>query len=93
MFICFVFESISLFQSTVHVVCRHLYICNRENLRALKRLNGGSDERRSLERENRVIFELDHPNIVKYYDSFVDDFDLFLVTEFCEVFVNIFALC
>jgi serine/threonine protein kinase len=32
--------------------------------------------------EAQILIKLDHPNIVKYYESYQDDFNLYLVMEY-----------
>ena len=57
----------------------------RENMKAMKRLTGGFDDERYLEREWTVLTKLNHPHVVRYCDYFVDQYDLFIVIEYCEV--------
>lgn len=34
--------------------------------------------------EALVLVKLDHPNIIKYYESFADDSRFYIVVEYCE---------
>ena len=34
--------------------------------------------------EITALKTLDHPNVIKLYESFEDDYDVFLVQEFCD---------
>ena len=43
------------------------------------------DETVDAAQEANLLRSLDHPNIVKFYDSFVDGEFFCIVTEFCEV--------
>ncbi|XP_065064442.1 serine/threonine-protein kinase Nek11-like [Rhopilema esculentum] len=42
------------------------------------------DETVDAVREARLLSKLDHPGIVKFYDSFIDGTHFCIVTEFCE---------
>ena len=42
------------------------------------------DETVDAAQEANLLRSLDHPNIVKFYDSFVDGEFFCIVTEFCE---------
>ncbi len=46
------------------------------------------DETRDAMREASLLRNLDHPNIVKFYDSFIEE-HFYLVTEYCEVYMII----
>jgi serine/threonine protein kinase len=42
--------------------------------------------------EASILIKLDHPNIVKYYETYQDDSNLYLVMEYingCELFEHI----
>ena len=41
-------------------------------------------DRKSITEEIRILKELDHPNIVKYYEEIEDGPYIFIVTEFCS---------
>jgi NIMA (never in mitosis gene a)-related kinase 11 len=43
------------------------------------------DETVDAAQEARLLQSLDHPNIVKFYDSFVEKEFFCIVTEFCDV--------
>ena len=47
--------------------------------------NVDDDERSDIEREAKLLSQLDNPHIIKFFDSFVEDGAFFLVTEYCEV--------
>ena len=52
------------------------------------------DETVDAMHEANLLRNLDHPNIVKFHDSFIDGDYFCLVTEFCEVCrMPIVALC
>lgn len=36
-----------------------------------------------LENEFEILKQVDHPNIIKFYEMYVDDKDYHLVTEYC----------
>jgi len=45
-----------------------------------------------LENEFEIMKDVDHPNIIKFYEMYVDDTSYHLVTEFCgggELFEHI----
>lgn len=46
------------------------------------------DETVDAVREARVLSKLDHPSIVKFHDSFIDGESFCIVTEYCEVSVQ-----
>jgi serine/threonine protein kinase len=39
-------------------------------------------------REESVLSKLDNPYIIKYHESFINDDNLCIITEFCEVLEN-----
>jgi calcium-dependent protein kinase len=56
-------------------------------VRAIKKINKSSltpEEKSSLVNEFDILSSLDHPNIIKLYDIYDDQNDLYVVTELCE---------
>ena len=45
------------------------------------------DETLDAMHEANLLRNLDHPNIVKFHDSFIDGNYFCLVTEYCEVYI------
>lgn len=48
-----------------------------------------ADETIDAVREANLLSKLSHPNIVKFCDSFLDGEFFCLVTEYCEVILNL----
>lgn len=64
-------------------------ICSKNKKKALKRMTLGSlelNETVAPDAEAKLLSKLDHPNILRYFDSFVEDDYFCIVTEYCEVF-------
>lgn len=62
---------------------------------AIKKINKqqvGTNELELLRREIDVLREVDHPNIIKFYDTYEDNTNIFIVMEYCsggELFTKI----
>jgi calcium-dependent protein kinase len=62
---------------------------------AIKKINKtevGTNELELLRREIDVLREVDHPNIIKFYDTYEDSSHIFIVMEYCsggELFTKI----
>ena len=53
---------------------------------AVKMINAdgfSEDDRAMLENEIKIMQEVDHPNIVKYYETYYDDEYVYLCMELC----------
>ncbi|CAF1551478.1 unnamed protein product [Didymodactylos carnosus] len=48
------------------------------------------EESLDAQREAQLLSHLRHPNIVRFYDSFVDSSYFCIVTDYCELFIYIF---
>jgi len=44
-----------------------------------------AEESSDAEHEASILAGLRHPNIVRFYDSFIDGVEFCIVTEYCEV--------
>lgn len=42
------------------------------------------NEREEAQREAEVLSKFDHPNIIKYYDAFIENNQLFIVMEYAN---------
>ena len=51
---------------------------------AVKVLRKGTIDDKKIAEEVRILRELDHPNIVKYYEQFEDGPYIYIVTEYCS---------
>ncbi len=59
---------------------------------ALKSINRVALVEGQLETEFEILKSVDHPNIIKFYEMYVDDQHYHLITEFCgggELFEHI----
>jgi len=65
---------------TVHA-CLHL---DSDDIRAVKILRKEKIQDDSFRNEIDTLKELDHPNILRIYESFEDDKNYYVVTEFCD---------
>lgn len=55
---------------------------NAEHKVAIKVLNTSEDKMREIQNEINVLKELDHPNIVKFYETYIEDNKMYLVMEY-----------
>ena len=37
--------------------------------------------------EAKLLSKLDHPNVLRYFDSFVEEDYFYIITEYCEVYL------
>ena len=44
-----------------------------------------------LNREKDILFQCDHPNIVKLYEAFIDTMQIYMVLQYCEL--DLFDMC
>jgi NIMA (never in mitosis gene a)-related kinase len=56
-----------------------LYVIKRINVEHVS-----DRKRREAMKEVQILKKLDHPNIIKYYGSFVQDSNLYIVMEYAE---------
>lgn len=79
---------------TVYLACLKNRPSDLVAVKTLIRKRAQSSQER-LEREIRILFSLDHPNIVRLYEVFEDKKYVHLVTEYCsggELFDHIVAM-
>lgn len=53
-------------------------------IKAFKKYNLSPNELRAIQEEVRVLSKLDHPNIVKYFDTYSDKKHMFIVMEYVQ---------
>ncbi|XP_072139417.1 serine/threonine-protein kinase Nek11 isoform X1 [Mobula birostris] len=61
--------------------------CTKEELKVLKEISVGDLEPNETVQANleaQLLSKLDHPAIVKFYSSFVEQFSFCIITEYCE---------
>ena len=51
------------------------------------------DETVDAAQEARLLQSLDHPNIVRFYDSFVENEFFYIATEYCDVIIECCFTC
>lgn len=74
----------------VLVVCRIVHLCRRLSDRKLVIIKQipmeqmTADERQAALNEVKVLAMLDHPNIIRYYENFLEDTALMIVMEYAE---------
>ena len=56
---------------------------NEVAIKVLRKKKMSSDELEDLRNEVLILITVDHPNIVKYYETYEDDDYLYLVMEYC----------
>ena len=61
------------------VVDNNVYVLKQINIANLKKIT-----RNEAINEVTILNKLEHPNIVKYYDSFIENKNLNIIMEFCE---------
>jgi len=75
---------------TVHFACRIVHLCRRLSDRKLVIIKQipmeqmTADERQAALNEVMVLAMLDHPNIIRYYENFLEDTALMIVMEYAE---------
>jgi serine/threonine protein kinase len=52
-------------------------------IKALSKKKIGAKGIKELKNEIKILANLDHPNIVNYYETFENDNSFFIVTEYC----------
>lgn len=52
-------------------------------IKVIKKTGLDEDDLNSLRREVQILQEVDHPNIVKYFETYDDKKHLYLCTELC----------
>lgn len=59
---------------------------NKDHEVAIKVLNKAklSNHLESIKEEVKILTHLDHPNIVKYYETYDDNKYIYLVMEYCD---------
>lgn len=75
----------------VRIVAKKSYDKKRFALKSIPKEHFHSDIQ-VLEQEFEILKSVDHPNIINFYEMYVDDKNLHLVTEFCgggELFYHI----
>jgi len=76
--------------STLCVVRRIVHLCRRLSDRKLVIIKQipmeqmTADERQAALNEVMVLAMLDHPNIIRYYENFLEDTALMIVMEYAE---------
>ena len=76
--------------STVCFACRIVHLCRRLSDRKLVIIKQipmeqmTADERQAALNEVMVLAMLDHPNIIRYYENFLEDTALMIVMEYAE---------
>ena len=77
----------------VRLVAKKSYEKKRFALKSIPRDKLNADIQQ-LEKEFEILRQVDHPNIINFYEMYVDDNYCHLVTEFCgggELFEHIIA--
>lgn len=62
-----------------------------DQLKCIKVLNVATTNRNELKeiiREENVLSQMDNPYIVKYYESFINNDTICIVTEYCDVIIS-----
>ena len=75
-------------------MCVHRETGVQRAVKVLRKSNMDEDEKKMLFNEIHILKNLDHPNIVKMYESFEDEKRYYIVTEICkggELFDEIIA--
>ncbi|CAI2359850.1 unnamed protein product [Moneuplotes crassus] len=57
---------------------------NKVAIKAFKKKQLFDDDVKSIESEIKVLCQLDHPNIIKYYESFADEGNMYIVTDYIK---------
>jgi len=70
--------------------CRIVYLCRRLSdrkqviIKQVPMEHLTADERQAALNEVMVLAMLDHPNIIRYYENFLEDTALMIVMEYAE---------
>jgi serine/threonine protein kinase len=62
-----------------------------DQLKCIKVLNVATTNRNELKeiiREENVLSQMENPYIVKYYESFINNDTICIVTEYCDVIIS-----
>ena len=62
-----------------------LYFSNSEDKKvAIKKINISDQNEQKIEKEVELLKSINHPNIIQFYESFIEDKNLYIVMEYCE---------
>ena len=63
--------------------CTHIETGNKRAVKILTRANLEPKEEENISNEIRNLIDLNHPNILKIYEFFVDNSSYYIVTDIC----------
>lgn len=62
-----------------------LYFSNSDSKKvAIKKINIYDLNEQKIEKEIELLKSVNHPNIIQFYESFIEDKNLYIVMEYCE---------
>lgn len=79
----YTFKELLLFFSTVHL-CRRISDSKLIIIKQIPVEQMSKEERLAALNECKVLSMLDHPNIVEYYENFLEDKALMIVMEYAQ---------
>ena len=67
------------------IICVFIYFCRKKVVKEISTPNQSPEDTIDDQREASILRKLDHPAIIKFYDSFPNTDSFCIVSEYAEV--------